>query len=682
MIRAATYSRVMHPEPAAPARRVTTHPGWLTAALATGLVVCAATARFTGAVDPLQLLDPGVIVRWGIPLTTVAGELSMSLTIGLLLLGGFLVPETGTSARRMRTARYAAWSATAWAVTGVVGGILSYADVSGQHLGAPGFWSGAWSATWQLELLRAPAVSTLIAMIVAVCAYAAPRRSGQAWLCALAAFAILPLALVGHAAGSSDHDAAVNSLAFHLVGAAVWVGGLLALLVMWSRLGKGAPAVVARFSTVATWCFVAVGLSGVLNAWIRLGGADGLTSRYGAVVLAKIAALGILGGLGLQQRRRVVAALQRGGGAPVRALFVRFAGVEVVVMGVAIGLAAALARSAPPIPQTSVERADPALALTGYPTPPALHAMSWLTQWRVEWLFTAVAVVAVLVYLKWVLRLHRRGDRWPWTRTVVWCLGWVLFVYLVDGAPGVYGRVMFSAHMLGHMGISMMVPILLVRGAGVTLALRALPKRGDDTLGPREILLSVVHSRVFAVLANPVVASVLVLGTLVTFYYSPWFDFALRTHTGHVLMVTHFMVSGYIYAWALVGVDPGPRRWSPPARLLVLLVTICFHAFFGVALMTGTTVLAPDFFTTLHLPWVVSPLVDQQSAGTIAWGAGELPTLILAMLLAGEWYRRDRADGARAERQAERDGDAELRAYNDYLAARAKSVAGSSREKD
>ena len=75
------------------------------------------------------------------------------------------------------------------------------------------------------------------------------------------------------------------------------------------------------------------------------------------------------------------------------------------------------------------------------------------------------------------------------------------------------------------------------------------------------------------------------------------------------------------------------------------------------------------------------PLVDQQRAGTVAWGAGEFPTLMLAMLIAMEWYRSDRAEGERAERQAERDGDAELNAYNDYLATRAR-VSSDADEKD
>ena len=71
-----------------------------------------------------------------------------------------------------------------------------------------------------------------------------------------------------------------------------------------------------------------------------------------------------------------------------------------------------------------------------------------------------------------------------------WVLGWGLFLLVTNGAPAVYGRVMFSMHMVEHMALMMAVPILLVPASAITLALRALPARRDRTLGPREVLLA------------------------------------------------------------------------------------------------------------------------------------------------------------------------------------------------
>ena len=205
-------------------------------------------------------------------------------------------------------------------------------------------------------------------------------------------------------------------------------------------------------------------------------------------------------------------------------------------------------------------------------------------------------------------------------------------------------------------------------GAPVTLALRALPARKDKTLGPREFVLATVHSSYLKVLANPVVAASLFFFSLAIFYFSPLFELAMRTHTGHVLMMLHFLLTGYMFTWVLIGVDPGPKRWSPIALLVILFATISFHAFFGVLITQSTELLAPNFFGRLDLDWLADPLADQRAGGAIAWGVGEAPTLVLAVAVAWQWWVSDRRETARRDRRADRDGDAELEAYNAHLA--------------
>ena len=172
-------------------------------------------------------------------------------------------------------------------------------------------------------------------------------------------------------------------------------------------------------------------------------------------------------------------------------------------------------------------------------------------------------------------------------------------------------------------------------------------------------------------LSHPVVAAGLFAVSLATFYYSPLFELSLRTHTGHVLMTAHFLLTGYLFASVLIGVDPGPARPAYPLRLVVLFVTMAFHAFFGVALTQGTSLLAPDVLTQLGRTWGRSPLADQVYGGAVAWGLGELPTLLLGMAVALAWVRSDDRESRRSDRAADRDGDAELAEYNARLAAMA-----------
>ena len=449
----------------------------------------------------------------------------------------------------------------------------------------------------------------------------------------------------------------------------VWVGGLAVVLLLSGRLGRDLPVVVQRFSSLAGWCFGIVAVSGVVNAWLRLGGLGGLATAYGALVMIKVVALLLLGVAGIEQRQRVVGRLQTG--PATRALFARLAAGELVVMGLAVGIAVALAHSGPPVPDKPLGTITPAQTLTGYPLPPPLDAARWFTVWRVDPLWLTLAVLGVGWYLASVRQLHRRGDAWPVLRVVSWVAGAAVLVVATSGPPGVYGRVLFSAHMLEHMTVSMIVPGLLVLGAPVTLALRTSTARRDGTRGWREWLLQIVHSRCLAVVGHPLVAAVIFMTSLVAFYYTPLFAHALTTHTGHVLMNLHFLLAGYLFSSVLMGIDPGVRRPAYPLRLLLLFATLSFHAFFGIALLSSTTLLAPDFYAELGRTWGASALTDQQTGGAVAWGVGELPTVLMALGVAVAWARSDEREARRRDRAADRDGDAELTAYNAALAARA-----------
>ena len=614
------------------------------------------------------LPDAGTLVRWGLPIVRAIHDLAMASTVGLLLVAGTIIPEARTTSRRITATRYACASGVVWVLAGLVGLVFSFASISGTALTDPTFVAQLQTFVFQLDFTRVAAISSAMAVVVTIGAAVVRRRSSMVALAALGILAILPLSLAGHASGAASHDLAVNSLALHLVSAVVWVGGLLALAMLRPLLGKALGVSVQRYSTLAGWCFVAVAVSGAVNAWIRIGSISNLASSYGALVILKIVALVALGVAGWQQRSRVV---NRIAADPLAGrLFGRLALIELAVMGAALALGTALSHSAPPGIDTPVVSPDPAYALTGYLAPGGpLTTSGWFTVWRIDWLWLGVALTAVTLYLVGVRRMRLRGDSWPVRRTVGWVLGWAIFVWATCGAPGVYGRVLFSVHMVMHMTVSMAAPILMVLAAPVTLALRTLTPRRDNSLGPRELLLAVVHSRYFAVIGNPIVAAVIFFSSLIVFYFSPLFELALRTHTGHVLMATHFLLAGYLFAWVLVGIDPGPKRWPPVLLLVILFGTISFHAFFGVALTSGTTLLAPTFFQGLHLPWAVDLLADQRTGGAVAWGIGELPTLILALLVTLDWVRSDSAESTRLDRQADRDDDAELKAYNAHLSA-------------
>src|SRR5450631_2064401 len=409
-----------------------------------GLLGGAFAAPVTG------LPDAGTLVRWGLPIVQAIHDLAAASTVGLLVVAATIIPEARHTSRRITAARYACACGVVWVVAGLVGLVFSFADLSGTAMTDPTFGAQFQTFVFQLEFLRVAALSFAMALVVTMGAAVVRRRSGMVFLAALSILAILPLALAGHASGAASHEMAVNSLGVHLVSAVLWVGGLLALAMLRPLLGKALAVSVQRYSTLAGWCFVAVAVSGAVNAWIRIGAVDNLASGYGVLVILKVVALVALGVAGWQQRSRVVGRIAAD---PLAGrLFGQLALIEVAIMGAAFALGAALSRSAPPGMDMPAVSPDPAYALTGYVAPAGpLTSSGWFTVWRTDWLWLTVSVIAVTLYLLGVRRMRARGDSWPLLRTIGWVLGWAIFVWATSGAPGVYGRVLFSVHMVMHM---------------------------------------------------------------------------------------------------------------------------------------------------------------------------------------------------------------------------------------
>jgi putative copper resistance protein D len=557
-----------------------------------------------------------------------------------------------------------------WMLSAVAVIVFSFADIAGVPIsGSRQFASQLASYITELPTGTAWLWVVIISATVATATFGLRSPAGLAATAVLAMGGLIPMILIGHAAGGSDHEQAINSLGLHLVGVCLWFGGLVALTAAGTALGSDTAAVVKRFSTLAGFALILVVSSGVINAAIRIDSPAGLASPYGVLLMGKTAGAIVLGGLGLLHRRRLIPALSAAAGATrATGLFWRLIVIEVLIMGAVSGLAAALSRTPPPLGEDIEPALTPAQILTGYLLPPELTPERWFTVWRPDWLWIAVALAAAYLYLRAARLLKRRGDKWPWPRGLMWLTGLAALVFFTSGGPSVYGRVLFSAHMLDHMALTMIVPVFLVLGAPVTLALRALAPRHDGTRGPREWIMILVHSRPAAVLTHPLFVAANFAGSIVLFYYSDAFGFALREHAGHELMTVHFVITGYLFVLSMVGTDPVPRRAPYPLRLLLLLATMAFHAFFGVALMGATTLLQPEWFTGLGRDWGLSPLADQQMAGAITWGIGEVPTLLIAIGVAVMWSRSDARETRRTDRAADRNHDADLEAYNAMLA--------------
>jgi cytochrome c oxidase assembly factor CtaG len=230
--------------------------------------------------------------------------------------------------------------------------------------------------------------------------------------------------------------------------------------------------------------------------------------------------------------------------------------------------------------------------------------------------------------------------------------------------------VLFSVHMAQHMVLSMVAPLLLLLGSPVTLALRSLP-RGKGPAGvPRALLLEALHSRVARFLSNGFFTVPLFLASLYGVYFTPLFDALMSSSVGHEFMLAHFTVTGLLFFGPIMAQDPWPQTVGHGGRMLELLIPMPLHAFFGVAVMMSSSLFVTTF---AHPPagWHVDTLADQSTAGSIAWSFGELPTVLVMLVVLFSWMGSEDRRGRRLDRVAERTEDAELAAYNARLRAMA-----------
>ncbi|HEY8454962.1 MAG TPA: bifunctional copper resistance protein CopD/cytochrome c oxidase assembly protein [Actinopolymorphaceae bacterium] len=625
---------------------------------------------------PAGLPDPGPVTAWGLPIAKLVLDLAAVAVVGSLVFA-VIAPSRGTTLhpsgeRAVKAARTGAW---VWAAAAAVSLGLTLSDFLGVPPTQVDYQGMLASFIADTVQGRALAVVVVLAVILAATAHNVRTPNATALLLILGIAATLPPALAGHSSSAANHDIATSSLIVHVVAVSIWIGGLGALLVFSRRHDAVLRSAVPKFSTAALWCFVAVAISGVANAWTRLTSLEQLiTTAYGRLVIGKVIALVLLGGFGWWHRRATLPGIQRG----TPGAFRRFGFVEAGIMVATVALAVALSRTAPPAGE-ELRPKSTAEAIIGYAVPP-ISPGNLVTLVRVDVLVVVLAGMAIVGYLRGVWRLRTRGIGWPVGRTISWIAGVAVTVIVLCSGIATYAPALFSVHMVQHMVLGMLAPILLAMAAPVTLALRALPARpraasgsGADPetdwgdRGLREWLLAVLHSRPVRVLTFPPVALGVYVVSLYAFYFSPTFVWAMQSHLGHLAMVVHFLAAGALYFVVVMGLDPLPRKLPAVGRLLLLFASLPFHAFFGVIVMTSTTLIGAEWYSALRLGWV-DPLADQNVGGGIAWATAEIPTLLVLGVIFIQWLRSDAREARRFDRRVEAGTDEELSAYNAWLA--------------
>jgi putative membrane protein len=232
-----------------------------------------------------------------------------------------------------------------------------------------------------------------------------------------------------------------------------------------------------------------------------------------------------------------------------------------------------------------------------------------------ETLVTAALALLLAAYLVAVQRLAARGRRWPPRRVLTWCVGLALLVVALLPPLAAHDED-FTVHMVQHLLIGMVAPVLLVLAAPLTLVLAVVPRRWGRGL------VRLLRSRVLQVVSHPVTAAVLAVGGLALLYTTGLYQRAEESLLLHLLVHVHVLVAGYLFAAALIGIDPNPHRSGLRMRCAVLVLAGGAH-----------NVLAKLLYAHGPAGWA--------TGAQVMWYGGDATDVVLALVLFGQWYRQE-----------------------------------------
>jgi cytochrome c oxidase assembly factor CtaG/putative copper export protein len=586
-------------------------------------------------------------------------------TIGLLLAITFFLSEIegklGESAKALR--RTASLSALVWTLATGALIIATLANILGTNLSGALDTTSLRSFISQVTLGKYMFVQLCLALLISFLVARIRGVAGASALLLISLAAIIAPVFESHSASSGSHALAIGSLVVHVVAISLWVGGLVAIAFLNS---VDRAIALPRFSALALWAAIAVAASGSANAWARLNFQSAWNSDYARLVVLKILLTALLIFFGYINRRQLSGALKLDGKKLTRLL-----SAEVLIMAITTLIGSKLSTMQPP-QLTENLQLDPGLAVAGIATPPPPNLWRLISLYDPDALMIGVLITAVALYIRGVIILTRRGDKWPVGRTVAFALGISAIDYATSGGLGVYAKFSFEYHMIAHMLLGMVAPIGIVLGAPITLALRTLPQgRTSQERGVRGTLIALLHSKPAAVFTNPVSALALFDGSLFVLYMTPLFGNLMQSHLGHLVMSVHFLLAGILFFHVIIGIDPNPRKVPHIVRIVILFAAMSIHAFFAVALISTSTLLDQGYFASLQTPWNLDLLADQHAGGSVAWAMGEIPILLALVATFIQWMRDDSRETKRIDRNEARlaamgEPD-ELAQYNAYL---------------
>lgn len=610
----------------APGHRLSRRPRVYRLTVLAILIISACVAvvwalTFGGGAAPLQLADAGPLARWGLPVAKLVVNVSAAGMGGLLFVALFALRAEDRGFEL--SLDVAAVSATVFTLASAAAGFFSFLIIFNPALDAgPEFGSQLGRYLVQTEGGRVWLFTTIAGAILAVLSFAVRSWGGTATVAALALVTLMPMGTQGHSGDEASHQQATTAVILHILAAAVWLGGLMLIaMVRPVTSERDLTTVLSRYSTVAVVAFAVVAFSGIVRAAIGLETFEALASSYGTLLIIKVLALTAMGVLGAVHRLRLIRGMHKHPGRS-RFFWTLFA-VELALMGVASGVAAALARTPPPIAPELPDTPTPAEILTGAPVPPAWSSARWFTAWNVDLLWIVVVILAAVIYAGVVLRLRAEGGRWSRWRTAAWMTGLLLLMWVTSGAVGTYRSYLYSAQALTVVVLVVGVVPLLAAGSPIQLARRAARRREDGSRGEFEWARVLAYSYVARVASTPFIAVPAATATLWLLLHTELIRWSAGDLVGRQASTVGILVTGFFVVRALTNEGASVRT-----RLLLLVGAVGVMAFLSVWTMSTTGLIAADWFGAMGRTWGLTPSEDQKVGGLVLAGGSAIALVV------------------------------------------------------
>ena len=283
--------------------------------------------------------------------------------------------------------------------------------------------------------------------------------------------------------------------------------------------------------------------------------------------------------------------------------------------------------------------------------------VSALAAWRFAPLPTVAVILLAAAYLAGMWRVGRRHPARPWpaTRALAFLAGLAVTAVATQSAVAGYDGVLFSAHMVQHVLLIMVVPPLLVAGRPIMLLLHA--SRNPVHTWVKRAVRSPAVTGLSCPPAGALLYALVVAGT----HTPPVMDLVLASGAAHDAEHALYLVTGYLFFLPVVGSEPIRWRLSLPGRYLMLLAAMQVDTVVGVVLMVTGHPLFPGY-AAARRPWPVTALADVHDGGMIMWMGSDAVMALLAVVLAAAFFYRPRQPGNVAD-------EAALASYNARLAA-------------